>query len=1092
MKCLTLFFIRIVLCAFLCFFSLNAISNSYPNIDTDNDGHVDWFEFDVLKNGQVDPQWDYGMTGLINTYEYVDPRILNETGEATPSRINFCETEQSNRLQEHINAYLSLLEDEGNHEVLTNSVVCKQQKIITINESIEPNSSESVEGFVYAKLYGVFSSEENISELESFTRPDELAEVGFVPINRGNAIYNENKLVFSSSTLFDFTGVSELYLDIEIRSKLLPDPKFNFDYLMSFDKSVGFEVEFSSFLFENIAAFYILNSDDSRCDSSSYRILDMPFDSSVCGVKKIRIPLNSVLKDGVPTFGGKYKNNVSVFNTISIELDRWRVQRFCSSNYEFYFDCQSLAVEYEIKSIKIVGGDRFPHDPEEYLDTDNDGLGSYSDPDNDNDGVQNELDAFPYDPIASADMDADGVANVYDIDMDGDGVPGLVAYAPFSSTPELGFFGTEIVEDIYERAWTDTLFDDNPGNDLDRTSFSEIAAILGVSNDNPLIMTTPQGGEFTWAGGNEFSGDADDDGDGYTGELDKFPKDPSAWADVDNDCVPDNVDNDLNSIPDTDCDGLNDALDTDDDNDTIPDNLTIPIISDGIPSKLWRRGVTIKDELDGDLCVIDDFVSSISSLCSTEVSYVPADNNLGSGIMKITVPKKSESDQAVEVEFQSTESINIQSYDPGGCGLPAGYLELETKILGDNGNEEIGISISTTKNNVSEVLPKNLKEYWPLIHSGQWVPLKIPLYEFFNSVVLTQYEYFDLNNNDNLSSIIKLAIHSKREEDTFSILIKNIRVVIRDKYPLSGLQSWCNPPGMSRSSIDFDNDGLFETSEGANRNHPFSMDVDRVLNSEEEIAVESENSMKMTWDFDGSGHADALTDGLLLLRYGFDLHGENLIKDVMHPSSSMTASEIEERLKQSANIIDIDMDGEFSALTDGLMLLRYMFDITGQDLIANTLSDTASRSSLVEIKRHITCHMPESSAEYDCPLPNGNDSIRLYPEDSGEIFGDADYFNSDFIKMNTVGPGELSIEITPDDSRLDIDCGLTTVMGPSVFYLNTFILDGYNNEIKNDSYDSNCSLMANFTNDQEFFLFIDIADGPITSGAYSINYVFNE
>ena len=47
-------------------------------------------------------------------------------------------------------------------------------------------------------------------------------------------------------------------------------------------------------------------------------------------------------------------------------------------------------------------------------------------------------------------------------------------------------------------------------------------------------------------------------------------------------------------------------------------------------------------------------------------------------------------------------------------------------------------------------------------------------------------------------------------------------------------------------------------------------------------------------DIDGNGEADALTDGLLLLRYLFGLRDENLIDGVIAPDATrMSASEIE-------------------------------------------------------------------------------------------------------------------------------------------------------------------------------------------------------
>ena len=67
--------------------------------------------------------------------------------------------------------------------------------------------------------------------------------------------------------------------------------------------------------------------------------------------------------------------------------------------------------------------DAFPLNPNETADTDGDGVGDNADTDDDNDGVPDAQDAFPRDPKESLDTDGDGIGNNADTDDDNDGVP---------------------------------------------------------------------------------------------------------------------------------------------------------------------------------------------------------------------------------------------------------------------------------------------------------------------------------------------------------------------------------------------------------------------------------------------------------------------------------------------------------------------------------------------------------------------------------------------------------------------------------------------------------------------------------------------
>ena len=108
-------------------------------------------------------------------------------------------------------------------------------------------------------------------------------------------------------------------------------------------------------------------------------------------------------------------------------------------------------------------------------------------------------------------------------------------------------------------------------------------------------------------------------------------------------------------------------------------------------------------------------------------------------------------------------------------------------------------------------------------------------------------------------------------------------------------------------------------------------------------------------DVDGDGTFDALTDGLLLLRHMFGLSGEALIAGVVSDSATYTTSaELVSRMSDLGDTLDIDSNGQIDALTDGLIILRYLFGLDGEVLIANVIGSGAERYSTNAIKQHLS------------------------------------------------------------------------------------------------------------------------------------------
>ncbi len=113
-------------------------------------------------------------------------------------------------------------------------------------------------------------------------------------------------------------------------------------------------------------------------------------------------------------------------------------------------------------------------------------------------------------------------------------------------------------------------------------------------------------------------------------------------------------------------------------------------------------------------------------------------------------------------------------------------------------------------------------------------------------------------------------------------------------------------------------------------------------------------------DIDGNGVADALTDGILTLRFLFGFTGDSLINDVVGEGAiRTTASQIESFLEEGSNsILDIDGNGVADALTDGILNLRFLFGFTDNSLVDGVIGEGATLTTAGEISDLLTSFLP--------------------------------------------------------------------------------------------------------------------------------------
>ena len=167
-------------------------------------------------------------------------------------------------------------------------------------------------------------------------------------------------------------------------------------------------------------------------------------------------------------------------------------------------------------------------------------------------------------------------------------------------------------------------------------------------------------------------------------------------------------------------------------------------------------------------------------------------------------------------------------------------------------------------------------------------------------------------------------------------------------------------PNDELETVDTDGDGIGNNADLDDDNDGFT-DEEELEDGTNPLSRFSCRSGCFSFDIDENSEAKALTDGLLVIRHLFGFTGDALATGAISSDATRDrAEDISALLSGADSELDIDGNGESKALSDGLLLIRYLFGFTGDALTVGAIGEGATRDTSEAIEAYISDRVPAS------------------------------------------------------------------------------------------------------------------------------------
>ncbi len=201
-------------------------------------------------------------------------------------------------------------------------------------------------------------------------------------------------------------------------------------------------------------------------------------------------------------------------------------------------------------------------------------------------------------------------------------------------------------------------------------------------------------------------------------------------------------------------------------------------------------------------------------------------------------------------------------------------------------------------------------------------------------------------------------------------------------------------PSMQLSLLDIDGNGSFNYDDAmVTLRHLFgfsgsSLTSNTNLSDDKRDAVAMKNyltAIHTALHIDNDGRSDALTDGLLILRYAQGYSGESLISGVINPVGLRNTGDlVQSYMKVLAYDFnnspwDIDMDGKVDA-NDAYLVIRYLGQYSGAQLVDGLVTSLSQRNRSEAIMAYLDEMMSRGMFDIDGDNISGplTDGVIIY------------------------------------------------------------------------------------------------------------------